>query len=222
MASKVDLPTPEPAKMPMRCPAQSGVKKSMTRTPLFIGRRTRSRRMRGGRLRVDRLRALALASADPGRRPAAQRVDHAALPRTVRLQAHRPRAEGASPTPPSTRRVEDLTVTPLMSILTTSPGTPGRRHRGHDIAELEIARQPGDAIGGRPDFGDHAAHAHGIEPEIGLQTSRCRRSRAFINELPSLERARSRGRAQGLDRVVAIGFGALDARCWRSRNCAGP
>ena len=35
MASSVDLPTPEPAKMPSRWPKQSGVKMSMTRTPVF-------------------------------------------------------------------------------------------------------------------------------------------------------------------------------------------
>ena len=37
MASSVDLPTPEPAKMPMRWPAQSGVNRSMTRTPVASG-----------------------------------------------------------------------------------------------------------------------------------------------------------------------------------------
>ena len=48
MASMVDLPTPEPAKTPMRWPAQSGVKKSMTRTPLLIGFLTRSRVIAAG------------------------------------------------------------------------------------------------------------------------------------------------------------------------------
>jgi len=38
IASSVDLPTPEPAKTPMRWPALSGVKKSMTRMPERIER----------------------------------------------------------------------------------------------------------------------------------------------------------------------------------------
>ena len=48
MPSKVDLPTPEPAKMPIRWPWQSGVKMSITRTPLFNGVLTRSRHSAGG------------------------------------------------------------------------------------------------------------------------------------------------------------------------------
>jgi hypothetical protein len=45
IASSVDLPTPEPAKTPMRWPKQSGVKISMTRTPVLKGASTRCRVM---------------------------------------------------------------------------------------------------------------------------------------------------------------------------------
>ena len=48
MPSMVDLPTPDPAKMPIRWPAQSGVKMSMRRTPLFSGFFTRARLRAGG------------------------------------------------------------------------------------------------------------------------------------------------------------------------------
>ena len=44
----VDLPTPEPAKMPTRWPWQSGVNRSTTRTPVFSGLRTRARVMAAG------------------------------------------------------------------------------------------------------------------------------------------------------------------------------
>jgi hypothetical protein len=46
--SMVDFPTPEPAKMPMRWPAQIGTNKSMTRTPVFNGDVTRARRRAEG------------------------------------------------------------------------------------------------------------------------------------------------------------------------------
>ena len=37
MESKVDLPTPEPAKIPILCPAQRGVNTSIARTPVNTG-----------------------------------------------------------------------------------------------------------------------------------------------------------------------------------------
>jgi hypothetical protein len=43
IARSVDLPTPEPAKTPKRCPMQSGVKISMTRTPVLKCSPTRLR-----------------------------------------------------------------------------------------------------------------------------------------------------------------------------------
>ena len=43
MDSSVDLPTPEPAKTPSRCPRQRGEKMSMARTPVRKPRCTRSR-----------------------------------------------------------------------------------------------------------------------------------------------------------------------------------
>lgn len=48
MDSSVVFPTPEPAKMPMRCAAQSGVNRSMARTPVGSGRFTRDRSIAGG------------------------------------------------------------------------------------------------------------------------------------------------------------------------------
>ena len=48
MESKVVLPTPEPAKMPIRWPRQSGVNRSTTRTPVRNGARTRVRLIAGG------------------------------------------------------------------------------------------------------------------------------------------------------------------------------
>ena len=48
IASIVDLPTPDPAKTPMRCPAHRGVKKSTTRMPDLIGLRSRVRLSAGG------------------------------------------------------------------------------------------------------------------------------------------------------------------------------
>ena len=73
MASSVDLPMPEPAKMPMRWPAQSGVKRSMTRTPVFSGVRTRWRRIAGGGSRSVEHGALALQQRG-GRRRSAHRA----------------------------------------------------------------------------------------------------------------------------------------------------
>ncbi len=48
MESSVDLPTPEPAKMPRRCPRQSGEKMSIARTPVLNPCSTRLRVMEGG------------------------------------------------------------------------------------------------------------------------------------------------------------------------------
>ena len=56
MPSRVDLPMPEPAKMPTRCPAHSGVNRSMTLTPVCTSERTRWRCMgAGGSRSVERL-----------------------------------------------------------------------------------------------------------------------------------------------------------------------
>ncbi len=48
MARRVDLPTPDPAKMPIRWPKQSGVKISMILTPVRKPRSTRPRRKAAG------------------------------------------------------------------------------------------------------------------------------------------------------------------------------
>ena len=85
MASRVDLPTPEPAKMPMRCPAQSGVKKSMTRTPLLISALDPVAGHGRGRLGVDRRRARPFEQRAETIDRRAQGVDHPSLPGAVRL-----------------------------------------------------------------------------------------------------------------------------------------
>ena len=77
MASSVDLPTPEPAKMPRRWPKQSGVKMSMTRTPVFKAMPTRCRDSAAGvPAATSAPRAQRRASVD---RPA-ERIDDAAAP----------------------------------------------------------------------------------------------------------------------------------------------
>src|ERR1041384_3203536 len=53
IASSVDLPTPEPAKMPTRWPAQIGANRSMTRTPVRSGLWTRARLLAAGAERVE-------------------------------------------------------------------------------------------------------------------------------------------------------------------------
>src|SRR3546814_2036037 len=54
--NSVDLPTPDPAKMPMRCPRQRGAKTSIVRTPVSIFPPTRLRAKAGGGV-AHRLRA---------------------------------------------------------------------------------------------------------------------------------------------------------------------
>ena len=48
IARSDDFPTPEPAKIPILCPAQSGVKRSTTRIPVLTGVLTRARFSAGG------------------------------------------------------------------------------------------------------------------------------------------------------------------------------
>jgi hypothetical protein len=50
MANNVDLPTPEPAKIPIRCPAQIGVKRSIALTPVVSASPNRLRRSAAGGL----------------------------------------------------------------------------------------------------------------------------------------------------------------------------
>ena len=83
-----DLPTPEPAKMPMRWPRHRSAKMLSARTPRSSGRR-RAARMRGRR-RGERIGA-GPAAAAPCRRADRRSVDHAAEPSARR--AHGCRAE---------------------------------------------------------------------------------------------------------------------------------
>ena len=122
MASRVDLPTPEPAKMPMRWPAQSGVKKSMTRTPLFIGRFTRSRVMAaGGSASIGTERGPSSRGPRPSTGAPRALITRPFQERCGFSRIGRERNAGL-PTPASTRVSKDLIVTPETSILTTSPG----------------------------------------------------------------------------------------------------
>ena len=163
MASSVDLPTPEPAKMPMRCPAQSGVKKSMTLTPVFDGRADalRGAWRLGGSRRCGRGRSPW--SSGPGSSMGcAERVDDAALPGVMRADGDEAaRARRWCRGPPSTRASKGLTVTPCSSMRTTSPSwrLPADVER-YALAELDEGRQAGNAAEGGSDLGDHAADAH--------------------------------------------------------------
>ena len=120
MASSVDLPTPEPAKTPMRWPKQSGVKMSMTRTPVRNAVPTRWRckapgvapgalaaspRSSGGPLSMARARASML-------RPRQESWGSI---------VSGPRRSTASPMPASELRSKGATTTCSRPIRTTSP-----------------------------------------------------------------------------------------------------
>ena len=79
MASSVDLPTPEPAKTPMRWPKQSGVKMSMTLTPVMKAVPTRCRAMAPASWRRPTGRS-PLISGGPPSIARVERVDGAAAP----------------------------------------------------------------------------------------------------------------------------------------------
>ena len=222
----VDLPTPEPAKTPMRWPAQSGVKKSMTRTPLLIGRLTRSRRHRRRRLGVDRRRTRPLDQRPEAIDRRAQRVDHAAFPRAMRLQAHRPGAEGEIADAGLDPRVEGFDrharrVDPDHFAGRARPETGD----ADDVAELEVARQAGDAKGRGTDLGDDAADAHRIERcKLGFLDIR-QRCNGLLPELSHLTEAseRNNGRPQAGCRRPAVLIASLKSSFrwtgWRCRRC---
>ena len=108
IASSDDLPTPEPANTPMRCPRQSGVKRSTTRTPVRIGVETRARRKRRRRIGVERRGPVAVGEFARAVERAAKRVDDAALPRRVRRQREGFGAIGARADGGVAARVEGL------------------------------------------------------------------------------------------------------------------
>ena len=73
--SRVDLPTPEPANRPTRCPSPSGVKASMARTPVTKGSTMRRRRNGwGGRPADAEGRAISTGPSPSMGRPSASRT----------------------------------------------------------------------------------------------------------------------------------------------------
>ncbi len=118
--SSVDLPTPEPAKMPMRCPAQSGVKRSMARMPVFIGLRMRCRRMGAG---GSRSVGSARSPCRNGPRPSIG-WPSALIVRPFHegsgLRVTLPRAHALVPSPASRDPSNGFTVMPCASMRTTS------------------------------------------------------------------------------------------------------
>ena len=121
MASSVDLPMPEPAKMPMRWPAQSGVKKSMTLTPVFSGVRARCRRMAGGGSRSLRTGRSPWNSGAPSSMGAPSALTMRPFQEGCGLMVTKPRRRAAVPSPAFMAVSNGLTVTPLSSMRTTSP-----------------------------------------------------------------------------------------------------
>ena len=121
MPSNVDLPMPEPAKMPMRCPAHSGENRSMTLTPVFTGVRTRWRRIgAGGSRSVETARAPCARGPPPSMgSPSALIVRP--FQETCGLSVTKPRRHAVVPSPTLSVASNGLTVTPPASIRTTSP-----------------------------------------------------------------------------------------------------
>ena len=141
----VDLPTPEPAKMPIRCPAQSGVNRSTMRTPV-AQMSADTGAIHGGRRFGEGERPLVIAQGQ-GRAPPRRQRDLASAsitrPRALRVRMQRyrlhspdrraemrikqsPRKVSPSRRPPSIR----TTLTDLVA----SPDIAGQHHA---LAELE-------------------------------------------------------------------------------------
>ena len=100
MASSVDLPTPEPAKMPMRWPEQMR-REHVDDPDAGLQRRAHAVAAHGGRrLTVDGYGPLAIEERALAIDRCAERVDDAALPRGVRVQrSNRRAARRCSPMP---------------------------------------------------------------------------------------------------------------------------
>ena len=127
IASSVDLPTPEPAKMPSRWPKQIGVKMSMTLTPVENAEPTRWRASAEGCAASAASSGSPCGSAGPpsiGRASASM-----ARPRQAGcgITAKGPRLKTLSPTPASPARSNGATSTSSGEICTISPClTPAR------------------------------------------------------------------------------------------------
>ena len=89
IASKVDLPTPEPAKMPMRWPWQQVVKALIARTPRSSLAPTRARVVAGGGAALMRIGAPAPGQAGPSHPSARQSRSNAAQPGFARIDGSR-------------------------------------------------------------------------------------------------------------------------------------
>ena len=145
MDRSVDLPTPEPAKTPSRCPWQSGVKMSMTRTPVRNASETRCRCMAGGvtGAKPEAGGPPAGAGFPSAGRPSASTT----LPRQEGAGARSscPRLNTASPRPTEPASSYGATRTPSCVMRTTSPAPampPLRLRRD--------TRSPSRAVSDRP------------------------------------------------------------------------
>ena len=158
MASSVDLPTPEPAKTPTRWPRQSGVNRSMTRTPVFSGWVTRSRSMAGGGAT-----SMATGAGPAGSGPAPSTGSPSALMTRpfhsgAGLKCIAPIRRATMPMPTEKRLSNGLIVASASSMRTTSPiDEAAAGVEAHPVAELHHAGDAAHAVMRRRDFAHHAA-----------------------------------------------------------------
>ncbi len=121
MARRVDFPMPDPANTPVLWPAHRGVKRSITRTPVLVGWRTRLRRIAAGGARsVD------VAWGPCCRAPApSMGRQSASITRPFQercgLMLIKPRQKAVAPRPTLLVTPNGLTVTPASSTRMTSP-----------------------------------------------------------------------------------------------------
>ena len=208
MPSSVDLPTPEPAKMPTRWPWQSGVKMSMSRTPLLSACLTRPRLQRGRRRGVDRPARRLPSRARHSRRSACpRRIDDAALPGGRGRDGDRLGLDDARADPDVGRssRIGFDGHAQSASMRTTSPWRGASTAVERDaIAELDEARETARAIGRRRHLGDVRRRRAAARPARRGAGSCWARAfeRVHRGAFMAAFRPASRGRAQRLDRVL--------------------
>ena len=161
MASSVDLPTPEPAKMPRRWPKQIGVKMSMTLTPVAKAEPTRWRASAGGCATTRGVGGIALRQRRAAVDRAGERVDGAAAPGGVRQDGERAEVEDgvadAGVACALERRDQHLVGRNLHDLAMAQAGAAAMLDH---VAEPRDLRQAAHAEMGRRDFGDATAAAH--------------------------------------------------------------
>ena len=116
----VDLPTPEPAKMPTRCPSHSGVNRSMTRTPVRSGRRMRARVIAAGGCRSMRIDASPRSSAPRSSIGSPSALTTRPFQSGVGCRCMAPISLATTPMPTEKRATKGLTVASASSMRTTS------------------------------------------------------------------------------------------------------